>query len=187
MEPNSEGFADGRHLHADFGQFKRYLIDSLDPSPDRVQKIKKINVFDTYALSAAFDVTDSEMAGLIASYLRLPQALTFPPKSVLPHLLPLEFCRWNNVAPVLTEAGDAAFLLSNPFDWELMDVLKKYATSDRPLRLLVGDPSLIRSLLDTNTGAAPRGAVKDSTPVEGEPAADKEAGIRQENAEIPCL
>jgi hypothetical protein len=135
-----QGYADGRRLLADFSQFKRYLIDSLHVSQDKVQKIHKINVSDPYAIGAALGMEDSEIAGLIASYLRLPQVRTFPAENVLLQLLPLEFCRWTTVVAILTAAGDTAFLLSNPFDWELMDVLKKHIATDQPLRLLVSDP-----------------------------------------------
>ena len=75
--------------------------------------------------------------------------------------------------PVRDEAGETACLLSNPFDWELLDILKRYAGIAHEPPLIITEPAHLRALCqageaaeegrrDTDLDAAPAGSDLDA-------------------------
>ncbi len=148
--PASQGFVDGRLLHPDFGKFKKYIAERLAQSETERQALAKVKIADFYAFAGILGMPGSDFAVLVAEFLNLPHVTVVSYDEVNTQLMPIEFCRWNIVVPVLDDEGKPAFLLSNPFDWELLDALKKNTSTDQPLRLIIADPSHIRGLLDQN-------------------------------------
>ena len=85
---------------------------------------------------------------MIAEYLHLPHLSTFNYGEVQTEIFPMAFCRWNSVIPVTSDQGKPAYLISNPFDWELIDVLRKKTPADLSLEVAIADPLFIRALID---------------------------------------
>jgi type IV pilus assembly protein PilB len=139
---------DGRLLNPDFGKFKKYLAERFARSDEERQGLLKVKIDSLYALAKIVSMQERDVASLIAEFLHLPHVTIFNYEDVQFQILPIDFCRWNVVVPVLDEEGRPAFLLNNPFDWELLDVLKKNTPADQLLRLIVTDPQLIRALID---------------------------------------
>ncbi|MFA5181777.1 MAG: type II/IV secretion system protein [Syntrophales bacterium] len=175
----SQGAVDGRLLHPDFGKFKKYLVERYARSDVERQGLLKGKITDLYTLAGIIGMVERDFAKVIAGFLNLPHVAFADHEDLQPQLLPGEFCRWNLVVPILNAEGNTAFLLSNPFDWELLDVLKKNPPADQILRLIITDPSLIRGLLNQNPEEA-----KKRSPAEaggGETASTME----EEGADIP--
>ena len=146
--PSSVPGNESRTLAADFGKFKRYLLERFSPPPATADEIMKGKIAGLYALAANLGVKETDLSALIAEFLHLPHISDFNYGEVQTEALPLTFCRWNFVAPVTTKEGKIAYLISNPFDWELIDVLRKNTPAEQPLRLAVADPLYIRALID---------------------------------------
>ena len=146
--PPSQGVVDGRHLHPDFGKFKKYLAERFARSDIEGQALLKGKVVDLYALAGIFGMAERDFAKVVAEFLQLPHVTVVSYEYLQTHLLPGEFCRWNMVVPILDDEGKPAFLLSNPFDWELFTVLDKHTPTAQPLRLIITDPPHIRALLN---------------------------------------
>ncbi|MBP8981138.1 MAG: Flp pilus assembly complex ATPase component TadA [Syntrophobacterales bacterium] len=146
--PSSTPGSESRTLAADFGKFKRYLLERFSPPPEAADEIMKGKIAALYALAAVVGVKESDFSALVAEFLNLPHISDFNYGEVQTEALPLAFCRWNFVAPVTTKEGKIAYLLSNPFDWELIDVLRKNTPAEQPLRLAIADPLYIRALID---------------------------------------
>jgi len=146
--PSSAPAGESRTLAADFSKFKRYLLERFSPPPAAADEIMKGKIATLYALAANVGVRESDFSALIAEFLHLPHISNFNYGEVQTEALPLTFCRWNFVAPVTTKEGKIAYLISNPFDWELIDVLRKNTPAEQPLRLAVADPLYIRALID---------------------------------------
>ena len=145
---------DGRLLHADFGKYKKWLRERFSMAGEVGEDFQKTKISGLYTLAAPLGIKESELARTISEFLNLMHRKTMDYDEYLTDLLPMEFCRWNSVAPILDAEGGGAFLISNPFDWELLDVLKKNTPADQPLRLIVADPLYIRSLLDRKNDKA---------------------------------
>jgi type II secretory ATPase GspE/PulE/Tfp pilus assembly ATPase PilB-like protein len=146
--PASQEIVDGRSLHPDFGKFKKYLVDRFARSDTERQGLLKGKITDIYSLAGVIGMAERDFAKMIAEFLRLPHVSVVDYENLQVQLLPGEFCRWNLVIPILDDEGNTAFLLSNPFDWELIDVLKKNPPTDQFLRLIITDPPHIRRLLN---------------------------------------
>lgn len=146
--PSSTPGSESRTLATDFGKFKRYLLERFSPPPEAADEIMKGKIAALYALAAVVGVKESDFSALVAEFLNLPHISDFNYGEVQTEALPLAFCRWNFVAPVTTKEGKIAYLLSNPFDWELIDVLRKNTPAEQPLRLAIADPLYIRALID---------------------------------------
>jgi len=146
--PASQKVVDSRFLHPDFGKFKKYLVERFARSDAERQGLLKAKIADLYTLAGVIGMAERDFAKVVAEFLCLPHVTVVDYENLQSQLLPGEFCRWNLVIPILDDEGNTAFLLSNPFEWELLDVLKKNPPTDQLLRLIITDPSHIRRLLD---------------------------------------
>lgn len=138
----------------DFQKFKKHLIDLFAPSETAKAEILKAKITDLYVLAGALGMEEGSFAGVVAAFLDLPHVKTFGYENVQTEVLPIGFCQWNAVVPILNAEGQTAYLISNPFNWEIIDVLKKHTPVDQPLRLIVSDPNNIRKLIDQNLDQA---------------------------------
>jgi type IV pilus assembly protein PilB len=145
---------DDRQLYPDFGKFKEHLFNSIKLSDQIRDKIIKYRPSELYAIAEDLGMKETNFAELVASFLGLPHAAAIHHEQFQENVMSYDFCRWNSVAPIITETGDSAFLLSNPFDYELLDVLKKKTSLDQPMHLILSSPgninSLIRNMPDKN-------------------------------------
>ena len=140
--------AANRWFLPDFGKFKQSLLDRFPLSPEAKQQVSGTRVSDLYSIAGVLNQTASAFARTIAEHLGLPYVADVICLDTPSPLLSVQFSRWNRVAPVSNEEGQLAFLISNPFDWQLLDVLEKQFRAEGPLRLIVADPLHILSFLD---------------------------------------
>jgi len=140
--------SDARYLYPDLGKFKQYIFDLVAIPDSLKEKIAKYRPAQLYRLATDLKISEGELAELIAVFVWLPHTAIVHSLQFQDNVMPRDFCRWNSVIPIVTETGDPAFLLSNPFDWELLDVLRKNVPSDQPVRLIVTSPDNIRRLIE---------------------------------------
>jgi len=140
--------AANRWFLPDFGKFKQSLLDRFPLSPEAKQQVSGTRVSDLYSIAGVLNQPASAFARTIAEHLGLPYVADVICLDAPSPLLSVQFSRWNRVAPVSNEEGRLAFLISNPFDWQLLDVLEKQFRAEGPLRLIVADPLHILSFLD---------------------------------------
>lgn len=134
-------------LYPDFGKFKKHILETSSASDQVKDKILKYRTHQLYNMAEDLEMTETDFSDLVASFLMLPHADKVQYGSFQENVLPRDFCQGNAVAPIITEIGEMAFLISNPFDWELLDVLKKNIPPDQPLRLIIATPGNIRSFI----------------------------------------
>ena len=151
---------------ADFVHFKEYLAEQLRLTPEKKAAVAKMPPAKLYALAPALGLTDQRMAHCIAAFLKLPCLDRINPEEIRLGVLPASFCKTHLVVAVHDVDGNNAFLLSNPFDWELLDTLKRCSGPGQPPRLLITEPENIATLLGVGalsataspgTAAAPTG------------------------------
>ncbi len=90
------------------------------------------------------------MAKLIAGFLHLPYVKFLSPLDITLGLLPPPFCRTNLVAPINIKGSstDQVFVCSNPFNWELTMLLKKWKGQVHASQLSVTGPQNILALFE---------------------------------------
>ena len=145
VETSSEVAPRNVGLRADFLQFKVFLTKQPTIPQTKRERLLALNPHELYSLSSELGVSDEQIAKWIAEFLQLPYLPQVGPEKVALGVLPPPFCKTNLVLP-LTDNNGRAFALSNPFNWELMRLLKKYEDPGQSLKLHVTEPRSILAL-----------------------------------------
>jgi len=154
--------SDHRQWFPDFGKFKEYLFNARTPGNRLREKIIKYRPAELYDIMNDLEMNEADFVGLLASFSDLPHVDIIHHEQLQSNVMSNDFCLWNSVAPIITETGDSAFLLSNPFNYELLDILKKKSAPNQPLHLILTTPKTISGLLkgiQENTAAASEDAL----------------------------
>jgi len=109
------------------------------------EKLSRIKVSEIYSAAKNFNLSAAEIVQYIAQFSGMNYLPAINPASIQLGKLPTPFCQKNNIVPIKDESGRDVFILSNPFDWELLDLLKT-SFKDQPYHLAVTNPSTISSL-----------------------------------------
>lgn len=133
-------------LPADFLRFKMFLTDRLSPTPAQRQMLAALTPTQLYVAAGDLGLTDSQMAQYIAEFLSLPYLPLLDPDAVALGVFPPPFCKTNQVVAIHDTPTELAFVLSNPFNWELLDILKRWKGSPQPPKLIVTEPHNITAL-----------------------------------------
>lgn len=142
---------------SDFMRFKTFLLEKL-PDNDRVRAVvNRMGSADMYAKGASAGIDASELAVLAAEFLGLERAGVVSPDSIDLGVLPAPFCRSSLVIPIKTPHG-RAFVVANPFDLELQELIRQYVDDDGAPRLVVAEPRTVLSVLGAVRTDAPAAA-----------------------------
>lgn len=139
---------------SDFTSYREAMIETADRDLGRKAALEAMTPISVYEAGAAAGSTEEQIARSISEHLGLPFMPAIPGESVLVDSLPAAFCRRNEVVPITDPAGETMYVVSNPFNWELMDLLERQSTSfgAAGMNLAVTRPSVIQRLF--NSGSA---------------------------------
>ncbi len=141
--PAKSGRAEDRAPRADFLRFREFLIQKLNPEGWKKLKLSKISpakIYDT----AETGVPTAEMAKCVAEFLQVPYQARINPATLELGVLPTTYCQTNRVAPIHNETGAKAFVLCNPFDFQVVDTIKTFPTH----RIIIAEPGAFTPLFD---------------------------------------
>jgi len=131
---------------SDFGRFRKYLAGEIGLGPDQVIRLETVKPSDIYAFADEQGIGKTEMAQRMARFLDFSYLSLIEPSDILLGVMPTFFARSNSVVAIQDGPGKRAFVLSNPFDWTLVDTLKKFFGLERGSRIFITDPENIRAL-----------------------------------------
>lgn len=147
-------------LRSDFPQFRLFLAKQQAIPAGKQDRVLNLNQRDLYSLSSDLGLGDEQISKWVAEFLQLPYLQVVGAEKVALGVLPPPFCKTNLVLP-LTDDKKRTFVLSNPFNWELLRLLKKYESPSHPLQLCITEPRNILSFFkggvsaNTQSTAAP--------------------------------
>ncbi len=127
-----------------FTQFKDFLGKQLNLSPDKKERVSRVKVSEIYSATDYFGITIQELTHNIAEFSGLNYLPAIHSESIQLGMLPTPFCQKNNVIPIVDESGTNLFVISNPFDWELLDLLKS-SFKLQSYELAIANPNIISS------------------------------------------
>jgi type IV pilus assembly protein PilB len=129
----------------DFVNFKTFLFEQLGLPSEKRQKLGNIPGSHLYKFLGDFGINSARLARYIAEFLNLKyeQSVNFTDLQL--GVLPAPFCRMNSIVPLKDENSSLAFVLSNPFNLELLDHLNSMGGSQR---LIITDPEVIADMLN---------------------------------------
>jgi type IV pilus assembly protein PilB len=134
-----------RFQPSDFLRFKEHLAEHLNLLPDKRERLMKTPPARIYSITAELGIRSGELAQAIAKFMRLSHVPRVNHEDIRLGVLQPSFCKTHQVVPVRDASAANAFVLSNPFNWELLDMLKKLA--GQPAILLITEPENIAAVL----------------------------------------
>jgi len=139
-------------------RFKQHLADVLELTGEQVQSLATSAPIDVYGLADSLGTTPARIAEELAGLLQLPYRDNLRPDAVALGVLPVPFCKANLVAAIRDDAGGRSFVMSDPLNWELQQILRRVG-GGTPLKIGVTEPANIVALFDGTAGAHHAGAV----------------------------
>lgn len=130
----------------DFERFLKFLSYTLDLSERDREKLLKLKAKEIYSLSSMVDISDKKLAEYISAFLGLPYTSKVEIESVRLGEFPAPFCKKNLIVPRIELSGEETLIISNPFDWDLVDVLDGFLDVSPHSRLIITEPENIKRL-----------------------------------------
>lgn len=137
---------DERILPSNFPTFRDFLSNELNLELDRRERLVTIRPSEIYLAAKEIGINERQMAKYIAQFLKLDYLPHINPEDVQIGILPTPFCKANQVIPLSDGSESYVFVLANPFNWELIDVLKKFVGQQKFGGLKITEPKNIESL-----------------------------------------
>ncbi len=135
---------------AKFVEFKQVLAREIRLA-SLGERIRSLPPDQIYSLCSKIGISEKQIASQIADFLRIPYLPQIGWEDVLLGILPAAFCRNYSVVPLKGRRSNLVFALSNPFNWELTEALKKFIRPGRlPLEILVTEQENIEALFQVN-------------------------------------
>ena len=156
---------DTRFRPAEFARFKEYLAGKAKISGVAKTSLGRMSPMELYGQASMLQVSERIIAESMAQFLSLPFREQIDPKGVKLGVLPTPFCKSNSILPVVNEGPGASFLLSNPFNWEVQEAVKRVLARGESPVLILTEPSGIEKMLDQGPVApAPAGPAAAAAP-----------------------
>ncbi|MEE9389998.1 MAG: response regulator, partial [Candidatus Aminicenantaceae bacterium] len=170
-----------------FTKFKDSLAKKIDLPPARREELSQIKVSELYSGANNFNLNKTELTQYIAEFSGMNHLPKINPESVQLGKMPRLFCKKNNLIPIKGESGKDIFVISNPFDWKLLDLLKS-SFKNQPYDLALADPNTITSLfIDDSSEKEEVLSIKDREEIE-KPGREPAASLsEQEKAKHPII
>jgi len=139
---------DGTVPSVNFSQFKQWLIDRLDLSRELSDRLTGTAPLDIYNICEPMGIPRGQMTAWMAEFLSFPLLSPINPANLLLGIIPASFARENHVVVMDDETFGKSFVLGNPFDWMLLDTLKKFFGLQPGTLLNLAEPDHIEMLFD---------------------------------------
>lgn len=159
-----------------WARFKEYLRAHLDLEGYQEEALDQAGPHTLYELGSDLDLGERLVARFVADFLGVPSTSGIDPVDVEGGVLPAPYCQANLVVPVRTADDEKGVVLSNPFDWETLETLRRIWLRGSEARVIVAEPQVIRAFFTYGEGGDPE-------QVEGVPG---EAGTPKLNTDRPA-
>src|SRR5207244_5159058 len=110
-------------------------------------KLAKISPARLYTVAPELGIRSNQMAQAIAQFLQLTYVPRINPEDIRLGVLQPPFCKAHQVIPTRDAEAANAFVLANPFNWDLLDILKKLSGSGPRSALIITEPENIAAVL----------------------------------------
>jgi type II secretory ATPase GspE/PulE/Tfp pilus assembly ATPase PilB-like protein/DNA-binding response OmpR family regulator len=139
---------DGTVKSMNFSRFKESLIERLELSQELRDRLAGTGPLDIYKICEPLGVAQRQMTAWMADFLSFPLLSRINPANLLLGFIPASFARENHVVAMSDETSEKSFILSNPFDWMLIDTLKNFFGLQPGTLLNLAEPHHIEALFE---------------------------------------
>ncbi|HMS83960.1 MAG TPA: ATPase, T2SS/T4P/T4SS family [Nitrospira sp.] len=131
----------------DFPRFREFLIKQTDLPSEKATTLSKTTPVKLYLAGTIVGLDEVQIAKALAEFLWLPYVEHVRPDELQLDVLSPSFCLMHGLIPLQNTDGRRRFVLSNPFNWEIMDAIARCATSAQVVQLLVTTPNTVTTTL----------------------------------------
>lgn len=124
--------------------FRDFLLAPGGPGGQNPEAVKKMPHSEVYGVLAGLGLQAPEAARLIADFLHLPFLSIINPDDIKLGVLPAKFAQANKLVTLRDDNEALLVALANPFDFELMDTLRRMI--QEPYKLVIAEPGAISNL-----------------------------------------
>ncbi len=129
----------------DFNKFRQTLAEELGPQSEAA--VSRVVPATIYSLTDPSYGGERRISEIVARYFGIGFLPRISPREIRLGVLPTQFCKTNLVVPIQNQAIGDAYVVANPFNWELIETLQRASGSDA-YTLLVASPSTIRAVFE---------------------------------------
>src|SRR5258706_4451269 len=123
---------------SDWVQFKESFAKQVGLNAAQQERIAAVTPVELYSVPD-LPVPPQKIARQIAEFMKLPyQALLISDRVAL-GVLPTPFCKTNMVVAITETGGERSFVVSDPFNWEVVQMLRR-GDGGKPPKLPVPQP-----------------------------------------------
>ncbi len=133
----------------DFWHFRDFLFMHLRLPPEKQELVVTVPPAKVYTMASLLGIDERQIAQALAAFLKLPYRDKINPEEIQLGVLPAVYCRHHLVIAIHESSVMNAFVLTNPFDLNILDSLQRVTRSDQPLCLYVAAPTTLAPLLGT--------------------------------------
>jgi type IV pilus assembly protein PilB len=126
--------------------FIKFLQNQLVLTDNDISQLENITHNNIYHIANEIGITNEHLAQYIGGFLKLPYMKIINPESLKMGILATSFCRSKKVIPISTDKSKLCFVISNPFDWDLLDWISQVVT-ETDYDIVITEPKNITSLL----------------------------------------
>ena len=146
---------DSRLRPAEFARFKDFLVSAHKLTPDGKAALGRVASQDLYAGANALGIASKSLAKELSEFLKIPYSAEIDPSTVKLGVLPTAFCKTNAIVAVTDGSVPCAFVLSNPFNWEVLDAVRRSLERGQPApKLTLTEPENVENLLNPKAVSA---------------------------------
>ena len=127
--------------------FIKFLQEHLVISDADMEKLGDITPQNIYSIGREIGVTEEHLAQYMAGFLNIPYKKIVNPDELKIGILASSFCRSKHVIPISNKESELCFVVSNPFDWDMLDWISQAAGSD-DYDIAVTEPKNIAPLFE---------------------------------------
>lgn len=124
--------------------FKDYVCTRLNLGEEKKQRFSGTPVSNIYTAGADLGIGENTMTRFMSEFLDLPRISYIPLESIRLGIIPTAFCKTNHVLPITNDSGDKGFIISNPFDLDLIETLRNHFDLDNAATIRIIEPSRIK-------------------------------------------
>lgn len=136
-----------------FRQFRASLAGRMRLEGDAARELEQLKSSEVYRYTEFINLSEEELAEHMARFFGVDYLPELEAESLQLGILPSSFCRSHHVVAIRDAQGQDAYVISNPFQWDLdsLDTLER-AFKGRPYRLVVAARKTIDSLFFDESG-----------------------------------
>ena len=126
-----------------FMEFKEFITKALDLTGKAREQCLGIAPGDVYTIATVATIATNRLSQYIAEFMGLTYVFDIDPEDPELGVLPRVFSLANHVLTMREADGNRTFVLSNPFDWNMLDMLKQFAGLTPSSHLCIAGPGAI--------------------------------------------